>query len=119
MDKIIISGITMPRTKTLVVGGKDENKEITMASGKIVQEVIGFRKTITANWEWLPDGVLARIVPVARAGNFVQIQYPDPVQGDTSGMFKISIGDQKVFRFRNNQPYWYNVELTATAQEVE
>lgn len=109
----------MPRTRTLVVGGENENKEIVMASGKMVQEVIGFRKTITANWEWMPGGLMSRIVTLARAGNFVQIQYPDPASGDASGMFKISIGDQKVFRFRNNQPYWYNVELTATAQEVE
>ena len=33
-------------------------------------------------------------------------------------MFSVEIGSQKVFRFRNGEPYWYNIELTATAQEV-
>lgn len=118
MDKIIIGGIAMPRTRTLEVGGSYEAKEATMASGKVVKDVTGWRKKLTANWEWLPVGVLSQLVPLARSGGFVEIQYPDPVDGDTSGKFSIEIGNQKVFRYRDGEPYWYNVELTATAQEV-
>ena len=33
-------------------------------------------------------------------------------------MFAIEIGSQKIFKFRGGEPYWYGVELTATAQEV-
>ena len=118
MDRLIIGNITMPITRTLEVKSKLEAKEATMASGKIVRDIIGNRIELTASWEWLPADVLVSIVSLARQMEFVQIEYPDPVKGDTSGIFSIEIGSQKIFRFRNEKPYWYNIELTATAQEV-
>ena len=118
MDNIMIGEIEMPRTRTLEIGGEYESKEATMASGKIVRDVLGWRAELTATWEWVPAGLLKQLVPIARSGAFVTIQYPDSTGGDTSGVFSIEIGNQKVFKFRSGVPYWYNVELTATAQEV-
>ena len=108
----------MPITRTLEVRSKLEAKEATMASGKMVRDIIGNRIEITASWEWLPADTLKSVVSLARQMGFVRIDYPDPVKGDTSGVFSLEIGSQKIFRFRNGEPYWYNVELTATAQEV-
>nr|DAD96980.1 MAG TPA: hypothetical protein [Myoviridae sp. ctr0w28] len=119
LDNIIIAGITMPRTRSLEVGGSYESKEATMASGKIVRDIVGFRIELTANWEYLPAETLTQLVSAARGGSFVQIKYPDPVSGETDGMFSVSIGTQKIFKFVNGNPYWYNVSLTATAQEVQ
>lgn len=119
LDNIIIAGITMPRTRSLEVGGSYESKEATMASGKIVRDIVGFRIELTANWEYLPAETLTQLVSAARGGSFVQIKYPDPVSGETDGMFSVSIGAQKIFKFVNGNPYWYNVSLTATAQEVQ
>lgn len=118
LDNIVIGGIEMPRTKTIEIGGEYESKETTMASGKIVRDVIGWRTALTAEWEWVPAGLLAQLVPIARSGEFVTIQYPDSTGEDASGVFSIEIGEQKVFKFVNGEPMWYNVELTATAQEV-
>lgn len=118
LDNIVIGGIEMPRTKTIEIGGEYESKETTMASGKIVRDVIGWRTALTAEWEWVPAGLLAQLVPIARSGEFVTIQYPDSTGADTSGVFSIEIGEQKVFKFVNGEPMWYNVQLTATAQEV-
>lgn len=118
LDNIVIGGIEMPRTKTIEIGGEYESKETTMASGKIVRDVIGWRTALTAEWEWVPAGLLAQLVPIARSGQFVTIQYPDSTGADTSGVFSIEIGEQKVFKFVNGEPMWYNVQLTATAQEV-
>ena len=118
LDNIVIGGIEMPRTKTIEIGGEYESKETTMASGKIVRDVIGWRTALTAEWEWVPAGLLAQLVPIARSGQFVTIQYPDSIGTDTSGVFSIEIGEQKVFKFVNGEPMWYNVQLTATAQEV-
>lgn len=118
LDNIVIGGIEMPRTKTIEIGGEYESKETTMASGKIVRDVIGWRTELTAEWEWVPAGLLAQLVPIARSGEFVTIQYPDSTGADTSGVFSIEIGEQKVFKFVNGEPMWYNVQLTATAQEV-
>lgn len=118
LDNIVIDGIEMPRTKSIEIGGEYESKETTMASGKIVRDVIGWRTELTAEWEWVPAGLLAQLVPIARSGEFVTIQYPDSTGEDASGVFSIEIGEQKVFKFVNGEPMWYNVELTATAQEV-
>lgn len=118
MDNIIIAGIAMPRTRTLEIGGAYESKEVTMASGKVVRDVLGWRTELTATWEWLPAGLLAQLVPIARNGQFVDIQYPDSTGETASGKFSIEIGNQKIFKFQNGEPYWYNVELNANAQEV-
>lgn len=118
MDNIIIGSIEMPRTKSLEIGGSYESKEITMASGKIVRDVLGWRTELTATWEWMPAGLLTQLVPIARSGAFVSIQYPDSTGEDAQGSFSIEIGNQKIFKFVSGEPMWYNVELTATAQEV-
>lgn len=108
----------MPRTKTLEVGGYYESKEATMASGKIVRDVLGWRREITASWEWVPAGLLSQLVPIVRGGAFVQIDYPDSDGKEASGLFAVEIGNQKIFKFVNGVPMWYGVELKATSQEV-
>lgn len=109
----------MPRTRSLEVGGEDVTKEAVMASGRMVQDSIGWRKQLTASWEWIPMETLAALTALVRGGSFVEIHYPDPVEGACSGLFKLKIGSAKIFRFVDGQPRWYNVELDAQAQEVE
>ena len=118
METITIGGIQMPRTKTLEIGGELESIEATMASGKVVRDVIGWRAEITATWEWVPAGLLSQLVPLAHSGDFISITYPDADGSTQTGNFTIEIGSQKIFKFVNGNPLWYNVELTATAQEV-
>lgn len=118
MQNIIIAGIEMPRVRTIEVGGSYEAKEATMASGKIVRDVLGWRAEVRATWEWVPAGLLSQLIPIARSGEFVPVQYPDANGEDATGVFSIDIGNQKIFKFVEGDPMWYNVELTATAQEV-
>ncbi len=108
----------MPRTRTLEVGGEEVVREATMASGKLVRDVIGWRQILSASWEWLPVEVLAAVTALTRTCAFVEIIFPDPVQGVSRGMFRIDIGNAKVFKFSDGEPRWYNVNLQATAQEV-
>lgn len=119
MANITIAGLEMPRTKTLEVGGSYESQEATMASGKIVRDVLGWRVELTATWEWVPADLLAQIVQLARSGQFVTISYPDSTGQTVSGAFTLEIGNQKIFKFVDGVPVWYNVELTATAQGVQ
>ena len=85
MENIIIAGIQMPKTKTLEIGGNYEAIETTMASGKVVRDIIGWRTELSATWEWVPAGLLAQLVPIVRQGGFVEIQYPDSTGEDPSG----------------------------------
>ena len=67
----------------------------------------------------MPAGLLAQLVPIVRRGSFVEIQYPDSTGEDVAAMFSVELGNQKIFKFVNGEPMWYNVELSAAAQEVE
>lgn len=118
MMTLTIGGIEMPRTRTLEVGGEPVAVETQMASGNLVQDVIGWRTVLTASWDWLPQDTLAAIVSLARSGAYVSITYPDTSGSNLTADFKISIGGQKVFKFVNGAPLWYGVQLTATAREV-
>ena len=69
-------------------------------------------------WKWVPAGLLTQLVPLVRGGSFVQIEYPDATGATAAGTFAVEIGSQKIFKFVDSVPMWYNVELTATAQEV-
>lgn len=117
LNSLNISGISMPRTKTLEIGGEAVAVEREMASGKYVRDIIGWRAELKANWEWLPADTLSQLVTLAKQGGYVAISYPTAT-GDESGTFKITIGNQKVFKFVDGVPMWYNVVLTAEAQEV-
>lgn len=118
MTQITIGGVEMPKTRQFEIGGEIVAVEATMASGKLVRDVIGWRTVLTAFWEWLPQDTLAQIVALARGGGFVAITYPDTDGTAATGTFSISIGSQKVFKFVDGSPMWCNVSLTATSQEV-
>lgn len=115
---MIIDGTPMPITRSIEVGTVDVSKETTMASQKLVKDYIGCRTTITAGWEWVPDDTLRAVIQSVKSGRYLPIEYPAP-RGDASGNFKVTIGNQKIFKFKNGEPMWYNVALTATAQEVQ
>lgn len=123
MDKIIISdgtvSIEMPRTRSLKVGGETVGKDVTMASGKVVKEVKGFRAKLTAEWNWLPAATITQIHRLLRKGGFFMVSYPDPDKGDTQGLFEIAPPESGIFKFVDGKPRWKDVSLTMTAQEVE
>ncbi len=121
MDKIKISKgttiIEMPRAR-VSVGGEEVAKEITMASGKLVKEMIGHRAVVSAEWEWLPVDTIKDLHELLRQGGYFSVEYPDPVAGGASGMFSVSYPETKIFKFNGTEPRWYGVSLTMTAQEV-
>lgn len=122
LDKIIISDgittITMPRTKKISISGQEVANEVTMASGKTVKEMIGFRTKITAEWDYVPASTIAALHTMLRQGGYFTVGYPDPDGTDKSGKFSISYPTSKIFKFVSGVAMWYGVTLTMTAQEV-
>lgn len=108
----------MPRVRAVKVGGVEVANEITMASGKLVKEMIGFRTTITAEWDWLPAQTITDLHALLRQGGYFAVEYPDPVTGDAIGLFSVSYPETKIFKFNGTSPMWHGVSLTMTAQEV-
>lgn len=108
----------MPRTRNVEVGGELITKTTTMASGRVVEDIVGWKPTVTASWEYVPSDTMQELVALVKLKNRVMLTYPAP-DGNQSGEFKIEIGNQKIFKFVNGVPMWQNVTLKAVAVEVE
>lgn len=123
MDKIRISSadltttVEMPRVKDIQVGADEVANTVTMASGRVVKDMIGYRTTVQAKWDYVPAETLTALAVLLRQGGFFFVEYPSPA-GDASGMFEIEHPTMAVFQFKNGVAVWHNVKLNMTAQEV-
>lgn len=122
MTQIIISNgttsVTMPQTRSITVGGEEVANAVTMASGKIVKDILGYRAVVTVQWSYVPAATMAALVAMLRAGGFFTVTYPDPDGTDKSADFSISIPSPGIFKFVSGVPLWYGVQLKMSAQEV-
>jgi len=123
MDKIKISSadrsvaIEMPRIKDISVGAVEVANTVTMASGKVVKDMIGYRATVEAVWDFVPASKLTALAALLRSGGFFFVEYPSPT-GDASGMFEIEYPSMTVFAYKGGVAVWHDVKLKMTAQEV-
>lgn len=114
-----VAFIDLPRTKNITYLDKPIVYETEMASGRLVQDIMGVRPTITAVFEYIPSETLKEVLELLRAGGFFNVTYPTPTGETREGMFKIVEGTgQKIFKFVNGKPMWYGLSLTFTSQEV-
>lgn len=119
--KIILANgheIILPRCY-YTVGGEKVAKQVQMASGKIVQDVIGTRKTITGSWDYIPAADLKELVAAIRGGGFLQVEYLDVDNEVKQGYFLIDHPQPSVFKYKDDIAVWTNVTLKMSAQEVE
>lgn len=113
------ASVTMPKTRDISVGGEEVSTSTTMASGKMVKDVVGHRRTVTASWDYVPATSIAALLGLLRQGGFFAVEYTDPEDGETSGIFDIDPPTLEIFAYRGGAPIWHNVSLAMTAQEVD
>lgn len=116
MDKI--ESITLPRTKQIKVGAKEESRKTIMVSGRIVKDVLGYRTAITASWDYVPAGIIARLTIMLRQNSFIWVEYPSP-SGFAEGWFEAEYPTMSVFGYRDGVAVWHDVTLNLTAKEVD
>lgn len=109
--------VTMPRVKAVAVGGKEVSKIKTMASGKVVKDVTGYRETVSASWDYVPAETITSLLAMLKSGGFFQVSYPSP-SGDASGLFSITYPTLGIFAFMGGIPIWHDVTLSMEAQGV-
>lgn len=109
--------IMLPRVRDVEVGAEEESKTITMASGRTVKDILGYRSKVTAVWDWIPVETVTRLLQMLRGGDFLWVEYPSPT-GTASGYFEIEYPSLNVFCYRAGEPVWHNMTLSMTAQEV-
>lgn len=123
MDKITIystdksRSITMPRVRDIEVGAEEVSKTITMASGKTVKDILGYRVKITAVWDWIPANLVTDLLDLLKTGAFLWVEYPSPNKSG-AGFFSIEYPTLSVFCYKNGIPVWHDMTLSMTAQEV-
>ena len=123
MDKIKIysldrtSCIELPRIKDIQVGAEEVANTVKMASGKVVKDMIGYRSTVKAAWDYIPASTLSALAVLLRSGGFFFAEYPSPT-GDASGVFEIDYPTMSIFSYKNGIAVWHDVTLKMTAQEV-
>ena len=123
MDKITISttdgraGVTLPRVKDITVGAEEVCNTVQMASGKLVKDMIGYRPTVTASWDYVPASVLRELAELLRGDGFFYVRYPSP-SGDAEGTFEVEYPEMRVFRYVNGTAVWHDVKLKMTSREV-
>jgi len=123
MKQITISNgtttITMPITFTVSDAGAPEYKEITMAGGKKVREMIGFRPGFKYEWDYVPADMITALIAMLRTGAFFTVGYFDLDGADKTGTFSVSYPSFELFTFESDGTgVWHKCSLTITAQEV-
>lgn len=109
--------IEMPKVKDIDVGAKEVANTITMASGKVVKDILGYRPSITAKWDYVPASTIVSLLSLLRANHFLYVMYPSP-SGDAAGVFEIDYPTLTVFQYKNGTAVWHDVTLKMSGQEV-
>ena len=123
MDKITIyssdksHSVTLPRVRDIEVGAEEESKTVTMASGKTVKDILGYRAKVTAVWDWIPADLVTELLNLLKTGAFLWVEYPAP-SGNGAGFLSIEYPTLSVFCYKNSVPVWHDMTLSMTAQEV-
>lgn len=110
------SSVTLPRCRP-TLSYQDETISATMASGKMVEDIVGMRPVIKASYGYIPAVDMAKLHTFVLEGGFHKVEAPG-IDGSITGLFKISPPSFEVFRYIAGEPMWCNVSLTLTAQEV-
>lgn len=117
--KIQANGINITLPKCYYsVGSKKVVKEVEMASGKLVQDIIGSRTILKCNFEYIPAVDLANLVKIIRSCQYLEVEYQDVDGTIKTEKFKVSDPEPQVFKFVNGIAIWTNVNLKMEGQEV-
>ena len=123
MRSITISGslgsVTLLKDLVFTVQKQDIVKKQTMASGKIVLDVVGTRTLLNVPVGYLTPDNLRLLLNLIGTDHILKVSYPD-VDGDKTGLFLIDQPRYKAVIYgENSVVQWIGVTLVMTAQEAE
>jgi hypothetical protein len=99
--------------------GEQVYKEATMASGKVVRDITGFRPGFEYEWDYVPVATINSLVALLKTCQSLTVDYFDTDGTDKQGTFYVSYPSLGVFAFQNNNPVWHNCKLKIMSQGVE
>lgn len=109
--------ITLPRA-FYSVGSEEVANMIQMASGKLVKDVKGYRKSLSAQFSYIPAETVRDLSATLRLGGFHQVMYEDLDGNIQTESFTISQPQLTVFKYVKGVAMWAELALEMTGQEV-
>lgn len=100
------------------IGSRKVVKEVEMASGKLVQDIIGSRTILNCEFEYIPAVDLANLVKIIRSCHYLDVEYQDVDGSIKTEKFKVSEPQPEIFKFVDGIAIWVNVSLRMEGQEV-
>ncbi len=79
--------------------------------------MLGHRVSVTASWDYIPAGLVAKLATLLQKNSFLWIEYPSP-SGPASGYFEITYPSMKVFGYKDGEAVWHDVTLEMLAKVV-
>lgn len=113
-----VTEVTLPKIKKINVGGEIVKKTVTMASGKEVEEIIGFRPAFTGEWDYVAESTLQSLLTLLKTKSLLTVTYPDPVDTYVTGVYRVSYPQVGIFKYVLGSPMWHGVSIEFSAQEV-
>ena len=111
--------IAMWVTRDIEETGEMVEETTTMASGKLVTDVKGYRKQWIARWDWFPASSYELVLPILRSGKFFPVRFTDEAGEDFSVVCKLEPENHAtIFKYVGETPMWHNIGIRFTAQEV-
>lgn len=96
------------------IGGK-----ATMASGRVVMDIVGVQNTLKIPTGWLSNEDLALLVRMIYEERILRVTYPD-VNGEKTANFAFSPPVLRPMMYRSDGVrYWQGVTLTAVQEGVD
>lgn len=121
IQQLVVGGISLPYTSGDKYSCYESSltKQITMASGRMVQEVRGKVWTITYSYDYMGNDLLRSILALLRGGSTFQVQFlPDTGDSLETGTFLCADLTPPTFAFdRDGVGLWHN--LSFTLREVD
>lgn len=114
-----VKSITMPPSRPYTIGYKQEGIDITLAGGRQVSEMKGYRIVFSIKWDWVPVDTLRDLLKMLRENPFLDVTYHDPVDGMKTRRFKVAFSDVKTWRYYDDgTPRYHDITITHASQEL-
>ncbi len=90
----------------------------TMASGRVVMDIVGYKNVLTIPTGWLPSDRLYVLIDMIKKNPYLTVEYPWLMEWKT-GVFVFELPEIVAFRYDDNGCDSFGVKLEAEQAEVE
>ena len=115
-----ISTVQFPKTKHITHGGSLEGTETTMSDGTKMFDAVGFRKSITYEFDYLPQAVFDTLIPMLRKHRYITATVLDLDNVEKTALFAVEYPTATAFKLvKGKGAVWHGVTIELTKKEVE